>query len=291
LNHNNPPAPNRRHFLTLIGGALSFQLNALGFQVEPGDWACPMDPDVRLAHPGKCPRCGMTLTLKIPDHIEYPLYLTVSPQAIEPGESAKLSLRVIDPAGHPVRRFETVHEKLIHLFVVSEDLEFFAHVHPIYQEDGSFCLTMQFPESGMYRLLADYYPTGSAPQLTVETLYVTGPSHQPHLSVSMAPQRGENLTASLRLEPEQLMTGLQARLYYTLEPGDGLEKYLGAWGHMLIASEDLVDLMHLHPFLADNSVIQYNVIFPRAGIYKVWSQFQRLGVVNTISFSVKVDQI
>jgi hypothetical protein len=60
---------------------------------------------------------------------------------------------------------------------------------------------------------------------------------------------------------------------------------------MLIASEDLVDLMHLHPFLAGNAVIQYNVIFPRAGIYKVWSQFQRLGVVNTIAFSVKVDQI
>lgn len=283
LNHNNPPAPSRRHFLTL--------LSALGFQADPGDWTCPMDPDIHMDRPGKCPRCGMTLTLKIPDRVEYPLYLTVSPRSIQPGESAQLSLRVIDPAGKPIRRFETVHEKLIHLFVVSEDLEFFAHVHPVFQEDGSFTLTMAFPKPGMYRLLADYYPLGSAPQLTIETLYVKGSSRQPQLSLSLAPQHSENLTASLRLEPEQLMTGLLARLYYTLEPSEGLERYLGAWGHMLIASEDLVDLMHLHPFLAGNSVIQYNVIFPRAGNYKVWSQFQRLGVVNTIAFSVKVSQL
>jgi hypothetical protein len=50
-------------------------------------------------------------------------------------------------------------------------------------------------------------------------------------------------------------------------------------------------MMHLHPFLASNSGIQYNVIFPRAGSYKVWSQFQRLGVVNTVAFSVSVKQI
>ena len=60
---------------------------------------------------------------------------------------------------------------------------------------------------------------------------------------------------------------------------------------MLIASEDLVDLMHLHPFLAGGSTIQYNVIFPRAGNYKVWSQFQRLGVVNTIAFSLRVNDL
>lgn len=288
MNHNKYPAttypePSRRNFLALMG--------ALGFQAEPGDWTCPMDADVHLDHPGKCPRCGMTLTLKIPDRVEYSLYLTVLPRAIEPGETAKLSLRILDPHGQPVRRFETVHEKLIHLFVVSEDLEFFAHLHPVYQEDGSFALTMRFPRSGMYRILADYYPAGSAPQLTVETLYVKGQSKTARLSVSTSPQRAENLTASLRLEPEVLMAGLQSRLYYSLEPQDGLERYLGAWGHMLIASEDLVDMMHLHPFLASNSGIQYNVIFPRAGSYKVWSQFQRLGVVNTVAFSVSVKQI
>ena len=250
-----------------------------------------MDPDVHLNHPGKCPRCGMTLLLKVPDRVEYPLSLSVEPDGLKPGQLAHLTLRVLDPGGNQVRRFETVHEKLIHLFVVSEDLEFFAHVHPAYKPDGSFVYDMQLPKPGMYRVLADYYPSGSVPQLAVDTIYLPGVSLPPQLDLSLTPRHAENLTAYLRLEPTELVAGLQSRLYYTLEPNNGLEQYLGAWGHMLIASADLIDLVHIHPFLADASAIQYNVIFPRPGNYRVWSQFQRLGVVNTVAFSMKVNQI
>jgi len=250
-----------------------------------------MDQDVHLDHPGKCPRCGMTMVLKMPDRLEYPLFLDVEPRAIQPGQQANLTLRVLDPGGKPVRHFETVHEKLIHLFMVSEDLEFFAHVHPEFCADGSFVLKMMLPKPGMYRLLADFYPSGAVPQLALESIYVKGPPIAAHLKPSLTPQRGENLTASFRLEPDPAIAGLISRIYYTLEPGAGLEKYLGAWGHMLIASEDLIDLMHLHPFLASGSNIQYNVLFPRAGNYKVWSQFQRLGVVNTVAFSLRVSDL
>jgi hypothetical protein len=233
----------------------------------------------------------MTLVLHVPDRVEYPLILTVQPPAIQPGQDVTLILRVIDPAGKPVLRFETVHEKLVHLFVVSEDLEFFAHVHPSYRADGSFELPIRLPKPGMYRLLADFYPAGAVPQLAVETLYVKGALRGAHLDLSLAPQRAENLTASLRTEPAPVMAGLTSRIYYDLDPVQGLERYLGAWGHMLIASEDLIDLIHLHPFLAGGSTIQYNVIFPRAGNYKVWSQFQRLGVVNTVAFSLRVKDL
>jgi hypothetical protein len=286
-------ACNRRECLALLAlvPALAFQNSKQETADDPGDWTCPMDRDVHLNHPGKCPRCGMTLLLKVPDRIEYPLFLSVEPKAIQPGQEARLLLRVLDPAGQQVRRFETVHEKLIHLFIISEDLEFFAHVHPVFQPDGSFVYKTVLPKPGMYRLLADYYPAGSVPQLALETLYVRGPSRPAQLNLSLDPRRASNLTASLRLEPVQVMAGLEARLFYTLTPNDGLERYLGAWGHMLIASEDLIDLMHLHPFLANTSTIQYNVIFPRPGNYKVWSQFQRLGVVNTVAFSLKVTRI
>jgi hypothetical protein len=60
---------------------------------------------------------------------------------------------------------------------------------------------------------------------------------------------------------------------------------------MLVASEDLIDLLHIHPFLTERGAIQYNVIFPRAGRYKIWSQFQRLGIVNTVTSSVNVKEV
>lgn len=63
---------------------------------------------------------------------------------------------------------------------------------------------------------------------------------------------------------------------------------------MLAVSDDLIDLIHEHPFLADGDLeiqfrqIQFNLIFPRARTYRVWVQFQRLGVVNTVHFDVPV---
>jgi hypothetical protein len=65
-------------------------------------------------------------------------------------------------------------------------------------------------------------------------------------------------------------------------------------GHMLAASSDLIDLMHTHPFLVTDpeggtvKQIQFNLIFPREGIYRVWVQFQRKGVVNTAVFNIPV---
>ena len=55
---------------------------------------------------------------------------------------------------------------------------------------------------------------------------------------------------------------------------------------MLAASDDRIDLIHDHPFIADGGrQLQFNIIFPRARTYKIWVQFQRKGVVNTAAFT------
>ena len=141
----------------------------------------------------------------------------------------------------------------------------------------------------MYRLLADFYPTGSVPQLAVATLFVSGKASSQNLAVALAPYKATNLTAALRLEPQQPVAALETRLHFTLDPAEGLERYLGAWAHMLVASGDLIDLIHTHPFLTDERQrMQFNLIFPRPGMYRVWTQFQRLGIVNTTQFTLSV---
>lgn len=256
----------------------------------PQDWVCPMDPDYRSASPGVCPRCGMKLVLGIPPRIELPLELTHQPAILRPGENAILRLRVMQASGRTLeRRFAIVHEKLMHVFLVSESLAYFAHLHPTPQVDGSFLLPVCLPEGGMYRLLADFYPVGSVPQLAVATLFVSGKASPQHLAPALEPYRATNLTAALRLEPQQPVAGLETRLQFTLDPSQGLERYLGAWAHMLIASGDLIDLIHIHPFLTDEKQhMQFNLIFPRPGWYRVWTQFQRLGTVNTTQFTLSV---
>ena len=51
------------------------------------------------------------------------------------------------------------------MFVVSQDLQFFVHDHPVFQPDGDFLYDIAFPKPGMYRVLGDFYPDGATPQL------------------------------------------------------------------------------------------------------------------------------
>jgi hypothetical protein len=257
----------------------------------PLDYVCPMHKDVRSATPGKCLRCGMTLVPGLPDFLEYPLDLTLTPRAPKPGDPVDLAFKIRDPkTGAPLTRFETVHEKLFHMFLVSQDLEFFLHDHPELSPDGTFRYPAHLPKSGMYRILADYYPTGGTPQLTAKTIFVAGGSlHPAQLKSDLSPKHTGNLDVELTMNPPEPVSGLKTMLFFRVKPADGLEQYLGAWGHMLAASDDLIDLIHTHPFLADGGPeIQFNVIFPRARTYRIWVQFQRRGVVNTAVFTVPV---
>ena len=52
-------------------------------------------------------------------------------------------------------------------------------------------------------------------------------------------------------DPPQPIAAQKTLIYFRLSPADGIEKYIGAWAHMLAASDDLIDLIHTHPFIAD----------------------------------------
>ncbi len=262
----------------------------------PLDYVCPMDPDIRSATPGTCSRCGMKLVFGIPDPEEYPLHVKIEPAEFRPEERVQLVLTVENPATQKiVNHFEVVHERLFHLFIVSADLKYFLHDHPKFDRAGDFRFDTSFPKPGMYRLLADFYPSGGTPQLAPKTIFVPGPPGAPveladaQLSPDTSLQHGTNTDAGLVMQPQRLAAGSPARLVFHLNPGDGLEKYLGAWAHMLAASDDLIDLLHEHPMSADGGAqIEFDLIFPRARTYRIWVQFQRKGVVNTVAFNVPV---
>ncbi len=255
-------------------------------------FVCPMDPDVRSKVPARCPRCGMKLVAGIPDPREFRVDLELTPKAPKPGDRVRMVFRLMDPKTGKQAKLQLIHEKLLHLFLVSGDLSYFAHEHPELQPDGSFIYRTTFPTSGEYRLLCDFYPENATPQMIARTLYLPGPVSATRLKADVAPQRGSNLGVSLRMEPAVPLAGTKTMLFFRLDPPDGLEAYLGAWGHMLCASGDLIDVVHTHPAWEDKGdTIQFNLIFPRPGLHKVWVQFQRLGVVNTVAFTVPVSSI
>ncbi len=134
-----------------------------------------MDPDVRSNQPGTCRRCGMKLREGIPEPVEFHMNLALNPRAVKPNQTIQLKFSVHDPwKDRPVKDFQIVHEKLFHMFVVSQDLQFFVHDHPVIQPDGDFLYNIAFPKPGMYRVLGDFYPDGATPQLIAKTVIVAG---------------------------------------------------------------------------------------------------------------------
>jgi len=113
-------------------------------------WICPMDKDIRSLIAGNCPRCGMKLTTDVPEPAEYHLNLSVIPRAPEPQKPARLIFDIHDPwKDNRVTKFTVVHEKLFHAFIVSEDLQFFVHDHPVWK-DNTFQYDLKFPKPGLY---------------------------------------------------------------------------------------------------------------------------------------------
>lgn len=266
---------------------------------------CPMDPDVRSKMPGRCTRCGMALVVGIPEPEEYPVQFSTTPSRVEAGKPVELAFAIQEPDserhhGHEprvVRELDTVHTKLFHLLYVSHDLQVFGHEHPQLGQDGIFRLTTTLPREGTYRLLADFYPKNATPQMipiTLTTAGYTGPPipMESALAADMAPQTAENLTVTLTPDPPEPLAGFKTALVFELDTADGLQKFLGAWAHMLAVSADTVDMIHAHPSIADGGPrIQMNVIFPRPGLYRVWIQTQRQGVVNTAAFNLPVGEL
>ena len=87
---------------------------------SPVPWIATCAPTT----PGKCPRCGMTLVANLPEPVEYPVDLRVDPPQIPSArpDHARISHRRSAGLARAVNHFEIVHEKLFHLFIVSQDL-------------------------------------------------------------------------------------------------------------------------------------------------------------------------
>jgi hypothetical protein len=267
---------------------------------RPDTHWCPMHPGVRRPGPGTCPRCGMALVpIPAPRLGEYRLDVTPVPR--RGGGVSGFRFVVRDPqSSERVSAFTDIHERKFHLFVVSRDLEAFAHVHPDVKADGTVELRHDLP-AGQYMLIADFLPAAGTPQL-VQRVVVT-PGYKGPLfgePASLTPGSLEQVVAGLRvrLHPQSAAPRRPSSLRFELadaatnKPVTDLQPYLGAAGHLLVVNQELTTAVHGHPDGAATSgpVVTFDPIFPAAGIYKMWAQFQRQGRVFTVPFVIAVTE-
>ena len=235
----------------------------------------------------------------------YSLEVIVPPTGLAPANEVPVVLRVLHPQTREVvRNFEETHTKSFHLFVLSDDLDYYSHLHPAKQSDGSFTIGLKLPKPGIYRLLADFFPVGGSPQFLQRMLVTAG--YRGRLSAlanigtrDSAPKTSHNVRTTLHMS--EAVAGREQLLTFEFQdatsgvPVRTLEPYLGAWGHLLVASADRADAFHAHPVEEISSAggpnVVFQLMFARPGSYRMWLQFQIGGSIVTVPFTVPVGPV
>ncbi|MBX3130450.1 MAG: hypothetical protein KF718_27270 [Polyangiaceae bacterium] len=241
---------------------------------------------------------AVTTTRRI-HHEERRLYTSevqTSPSPPPAGQPVTLYLTVRDDSGRAGPELMPSHERPMHLLIISTDLRHFAHVHPAADGDR-FRFEHTFEEGGEYFLVVDYQQPGRGQIVDRHRVHVEGAVHVTAGPLQESPrqQRAGGLELTLRSEGE-LRAGEGATLRFdaadaeTGLPVADLEPYLGAKAHFMVLSADGEDFVHVHALddAGGASKVSAHAVFPRPGLYKLWAQLQRRGVVVTIPFVLRI---
>ena len=273
----------------------------------PGQFVCPMHPDVTASSPGTCPKCGMNLT---PAHAGHGGTQTTVLQAevttsapIRAGTRAEATLHLKSRDGAPVTMdgLTVAHTKKIHLLIIDPSLTDYHHEHPEPSAvPGQFSFRFTPAKPGPYRVWVDVIPTSSGEQeyviadipsdaapeaLTLRdtTLTSTVDGMKFDLTLDTAtPTVGKPIRGKLRI------TGKDGKPFKRLEP------IMGAYAHIVGFSEDNKTIAHIHPMGREPTKdsdrggpeLEFHLVPEKAGFLRLFSQVQVGGTSRFARFGL-----
>lgn len=252
------------------------------------------------------------------------------PSQVQAGAPATLVFTVKDSKNAVVKDLQVVHEKPMHLLIVSKDLSEFYHIHPEPSADGSYRVQHTFPNGGDFKFYADFTPPNAKQVVERIDVKVSGTERTKVALVADTNLEKSVDGVKVTMKPSaKIEAGQELTLDFAVfdaktgKPATDLQNYLGELAHFVIISEDLVDFVHAHPMAKGEKMdgmkidgdkkekdhnadghshgsdpknankpsayeVSAHTAFPRAGLYKLWAQFQRGGKVISVPFVVNV---
>jgi len=245
-------------------------------------------------------------------HRSYNLEVTSNTSNITPKQAITFSYKIKNDKGEVLKNYEITHEKIMHFIAVRKDLSNFQHLHPEFnQSTGEFTVMVTFPGDGPYRLFPDFTPGEENPQKLPVTVYhdVEVGNSSKYYAQSVVPDTEQTKTyGDYKIAitfPKDAKK--QQEITYSLNiTKDGklvtnLENYLGALGHSVILKEGSLDFIHTHALEATSGEhsmqqeitstgpkISFTTSFPESGVYKIFTQFQQEGEIQTVDNIVRI---
>lgn len=209
------------------------------------------------------------------------------------GRPGQLRFQVRDVQRRPVTRFAVVHDKPMHLIVVRRDLTGYQHLHPTMAADGTWSVPLTLAQPGVWRAYADFTvvaDTGAQTAVTLGADLVVPGDYQPRpLPEPATSTTVDGFTVGYQGTPQ---AGTTVPLTFRVNGEGGaapLERYLGAYGHLVALREGDLGYLHVHPEpeLVDGQ-IKFWLTTPGPGRYRLYLDFQVGPTVRTAEFTLTV---
>lgn len=200
---------------------------------------------------------------------------------------SQYTFRIVTNDGSPVTDFDVLHDRRLHLIVLSRNLIDYLHLHPDMDASGSWQITIPPLDPGSYRVYADFQPTG-ADRITLGTdLQVPGPVAVVPLpdAMSVAETDGYQVTLS-----GVALVGASNIGFDVSRNGEEIatDPYLGAAGHLIVIRTGDLGYLHVHPSDGQDRTVRFDAEFPTPGTYRLFFDFAHDDAVHTAAFTVTV---
>lgn len=215
-----------------------------------------------------------------------------------PDRTGEVSFRIVDKAGKALTAYTPEQTKLLHLYVVRDDLGEFRHVHPELGDDGTWRGRVDLGGAGWWRVVAEFIPKGAdRPVVLGSSVRVAGPWQSAVVPVGDAAATSDDGVVRISLTGHGEV-GSNGRLRIAVTTPDGrplqLGSYLGATAHLTGFAVGSGGFVHVHPLGApevtdDGTMLTFHTTFTQPGDYRMFVQVRVDGLLHQVAVTASVD--
>lgn len=222
------------------------------------------------------------------------------PSTITTGAPLDVRFQIVGSDGAPAITYKIDQTKLLHLYLVREDLTGYQHLHPVLA-GGTWTVPVTFSKPGPYRLYTDGLPMAAdgtvTPVVLSTTLTVAGAYDPQAIPAPMAVSTVDGYT--VRLDQQGAPAGQAAPLTFAVSkegrPVSDLEPYLDSFAHLTAFQSGTLAYEHLHPEggaaqpgQRGGPALAFTAAFGAPGAYVLYLQFQTAGSLHTATLTLPV---
>ena len=226
--------------------------------------------------------------------------LTLKPGStnLPAGQDIELTFEIVGLDGKPVTEFQPEQTKLMHFYLIRNDLTGFQHVHPTMAPDGTWTAPVTALQPGAYRIYTQFTATGADGKSVTPVLSVGMQISGQPSPVPLPPATPSTSVDGYALAVTQdLKSGREGQLTLTLstdgQPVTDLEPYLDSYAHLTAIHEQDLAFAHLHPegtVSGDRGgpTLSFSATLPNPGNWRLFIQFQTGGTLHTAEITLKL---